>query len=66
MATQEKFLKINQVMEVTGLSKSEIYKRVKLGTFPKQIKLSFRSIVWVESEIQLWIQETIASARGAS
>lgn len=62
----EKLLKIAQVIERTGLSKAELYKRITAGTFPKQIKLSYRSTVWVESEVQSWITDTIASARGVS
>jgi prophage regulatory protein len=39
----------------TGLSKSEIYRRIKLGTFPKPLKLGARAIAWPASGIESWI-----------
>jgi predicted DNA-binding transcriptional regulator AlpA len=34
------------------------------GTFPKQIALGPRLVVWVESDIQNWIAEQVSAARG--
>jgi prophage regulatory protein len=59
-----KFLRLPQVKQSTGLSKSTIYARIAEGTFPKQIPLGPRLVVWVESDIQNWIAEQILSARG--
>jgi prophage regulatory protein len=61
---QHKLLRLPQVKETTGLSKSTIYARIAEGTFPKQIPLGPRLVVWVESDIQNWIAEQILSARG--
>jgi prophage regulatory protein len=61
---QHKFLRLPQVKQTTGLSKSTIYARIAEGTFPKQIPLGPRLVVWVESDIQNWIAEQILSARG--
>ena len=58
------FLRLPQVKSVTGLSKSTIYARIAEGTFPKQIALGPRLVVWVESDIQKWITEQISAARG--
>ena len=52
---QNKFLRLPQVKQTTGLSKSTIYARIAEGTFPKQIPLGPRLVVWVESDIQNWI-----------
>ena len=52
---QHKFLRLPQVKATTGLSKSSIYARIAEGTFPKQIALGPRLVVWVESDIQKWI-----------
>ncbi|WP_308043776.1 helix-turn-helix transcriptional regulator [Burkholderia cepacia] len=40
---------------LVGLSKSEIYRRVQAGTFPKPIPLGTRAVGWLESDIQSWI-----------
>ena len=50
--TSTAFLRLPQVKSVTGLSKSTIYARIAEGTFPKQIPLGPRLVVWVDSSIQ--------------
>ena len=59
-----KFLRLPQVKQTTGLSKSTIYARIAEGTFPKQIPLGPRLVVWVEADIQNWITEQLSEARG--
>ena len=61
---QTKLLRLPQVKESTGLSKSSIYARIAEGTFPKQISIGPRLVVWVESDIQNWISEQVSAARG--
>jgi prophage regulatory protein len=60
----QKLLRLPQVKSITGLSKSTIYFRISEGTFPNQIPLGPRLVVWVESDIQKWIAEQVAAARG--
>jgi prophage regulatory protein len=64
LTLQHKFLRLPQVKATTGLSKSTIYSRIAEGTFPKQISLGPRLVVWVESDIQNWISEQVSAARG--
>jgi prophage regulatory protein len=52
------------VKATTGLSKSTIYSRITEGTFPKQISLGPRLVVWVEADIQNWISQQVSAARG--
>ena len=61
---QHKLLRLPEVKATTGLSKSTIYARIAEGTFPKQIPLGPRLVVWVESDIQNWITEQVSAARG--
>jgi len=58
-----KIVKRKEVESITGLSRSSIYQKIKNGTFPKAIKLSERSVGWLESEIQDWLNERIAASR---
>ena len=60
----QKLLRLPQVKAATGLSKSSIYARIAEGTFPKQIPLGPRLVVWVEADIQKWINEQVLAARG--
>lgn len=50
-----RFLRLPDVKNRTGLSRSSIYAKIKQGIFPKYINLSSRSVGWLESEINEWI-----------
>jgi len=53
-------LRRREVEVRTGLSRSSIYKRINMGTFPKQISLGGKSVGWVESEIDNFLADRIA------
>lgn len=52
-------LRLAQVAEKTGLSKSTIYLRIQKGTFPKQVKLGERSVGWLQNEVDDWLKSRI-------
>lgn len=56
-------LRRKQVEARTGLSRSAIYAGVADGSFPKQVPLGGRTVGWIESEIDAWLQERIAESR---
>ena len=60
-----KFLKLQNVMSITGLSRSSIYLAIAEGRFPKQINLGARSIAFLESEAQEWMEACVANRRGS-
>ena len=44
-------------MVIQGLSKNTfIYDRMRDGTFPKQIQLGSRTVVWNEQEVTKWMK----------
>lgn len=49
-------LRLPQVIELTTLSRSEIYRQIQAGTFPKQIRLSHKRAVWRAAEVQGWLE----------
>jgi prophage regulatory protein len=51
-----KIIKLPEVMEMTGLSRSSIYAFVKKGDFPSPRKLGIRAVGWVLEEIVTWIE----------
>ncbi|MBB1061862.1 helix-turn-helix transcriptional regulator [Marilutibacter spongiae] len=53
-------LRLPQVQASTGLSRSEIYRRVRSGDFPAPVKLGERASAWVEREIVEWAARRIA------
>ena len=49
--TAPRFLRISEVLQMTGMGKTFIYDRMRDGTFPKQIQLGSRTVVWNEQEV---------------
>ena len=54
-------LRVREVLEMTGMSRSFIYAQMAEGTFPKQIHLGPRTIVWNEREVVQWMEDRMAS-----
>ena len=48
---QPRFLRVREVLEMTGMSRSFIYAQMAEGTLPKQIHLVPRTIVWNKREL---------------
>lgn len=48
-------LRLPLVMRRTGLARSTIYKLVATNRFPAPIKLTTRSVAWLQCEIDNWI-----------
>jgi prophage regulatory protein len=53
-----------QVEAITGLKRSSLYARMEAGSFPRPIKLSERSVGWLEHEVQTWLSARISESRG--
>jgi prophage regulatory protein len=58
----QKIIRLPEVVERTKISRSSIYSYVKTGTFPSPMKLSARSIGWLERDIETWINSRPRSA----
>ena len=52
----EKYLRINEVVEMLSVGKSTVWEWVKESKFPKPIKLSEHVTVWKLSDIEEWVQ----------
>ncbi|WP_374580884.1 helix-turn-helix transcriptional regulator [Pseudoduganella sp.] len=52
--------RIQTVTERTGLSRAEIYRRMRLGQFPGSIKLGVRLVAWKSSDVEAWIKSLTA------
>lgn len=45
----------------TGLSRSEIYRRIAAGTFPRPVSLGARAVAFNAAEVDSWIAARIAA-----
>ena len=57
---QNNILRLPQTIQKTGLSRSTIYSLVARGEFPPKIQLSTRSIGFLESEVNDWIENKLS------
>ncbi|MHA2937992.1 helix-turn-helix transcriptional regulator [Vibrio sp. RC27] len=51
-----RFIRLTEVLKLTGLSRTTVYKYIYQGSFPRNIKIGPRAVVWIEGEIDLWIK----------
>ena len=63
MILNYKIIKRPEVETTTGLSRSSIYAMMGTGAFPKPIKLSERSVGWLEHEVQGWLENRVLASR---
>ncbi|MGF1789796.1 AlpA family transcriptional regulator [Photobacterium profundum] len=55
----KKLITLKEVIALTGLSRSTIYKYISTREFPQQIPIGERSVRWEDGEIQSWIKKKI-------
>lgn len=61
----ESLLPLSVVKNRVGMGKTKIYEQIKVGAFPACIK-NGRTSVWIESEIDNWVSQTITRTRGST
>lgn len=59
----ENILRLPAVKARTGLSRSSLYLKITKGQFPRPIALGERSVGWVESDIDAWINGRIERSK---
>ena len=60
---RRRLIRLGEVIEKTGLSRSTIYFWMEEERFPQLVKIGGRSTAWVESEIDEWIEDCIMRSR---
>lgn len=59
-------LRLPQVIQRTGLSRSSIYLRMANDEFPESVSLGGgRAVGWIEEEIDNWLNQQIEHSRKA-
>lgn len=55
------FIKTKQVLEITSISRAHLFNLLKLGKFPKPIKMGMHINVFEVSEVYKWMEEKLES-----
>lgn len=55
MNTLDNLLTLNEVMRVTYMSRSAIYRRMKGGQFPRPLQFSPNVLRWKQTEVADWL-----------
>ena len=55
----DRIIRIKTVLEITGLSRSTLYRKIDTGDFPKQVKIAARCAGWRLSQVNDWLSRSI-------
>jgi prophage regulatory protein len=58
-ATDRRLLRLPEVRQKVGLSRSAIYKLIAEGQFPRQIPIGPRTVAWYQEDLERWIEERL-------
>ena len=58
-----RLIRLPEVMNKTGLSRSSVYLKIGNGDFPQSVSIGDRSVAWVESEVDDWITSKVDGNR---
>ncbi|WP_065221137.1 helix-turn-helix transcriptional regulator [Escherichia coli] len=56
-------MRLPEVLHRTGYGKAWIYHLINQNRFPSPVKIGARSVAFIESEVDEWIQLTIENSR---
>jgi prophage regulatory protein len=59
-----RLLRIREVLQLTGLSRSTAYSLMARGLCPRPVKISVRASAWREDEVQRWVDARTSSFPG--
>jgi len=54
-----RIIRLKQVLELTGLGRSTVYKLEADQKFPKRVQLGARAVGWIQHEIEGWLSAHI-------
>ena len=52
----KRFLSMREVRERTTYSKTQIYRLMNAGTFPRPVPIGPHRVAWLESEVEAWME----------
>jgi len=55
-----RLMRLNEVLDLTGLSRATLYRKIAAGTFPPQHKLAERCCGWRAGEVEIWLRNPVS------
>jgi prophage regulatory protein len=65
VARDERFIRLPEVIRMTGMSRTAIYMSIQRREFPAAIEIGLRSRAWLESRVRSWMAERVNASRRA-
>jgi prophage regulatory protein len=53
------FIKLADVIKLTGLSRSSIYRGMRQGVFPVTIQIGARAVAWNYADVREWMEQCV-------
>lgn len=54
--SNDRFIRLPEVLTRVGLSRSAVYALIKAGDFPAPVKLTARAAGWIEKDVVAWVR----------
>ena len=62
---QAQLISLPEVLRISGISKSEVWRRVSEGRFPEPVRLGERCTRWERFEVLDWVSARLAERKTA-
>lgn len=53
----DRFVRLRELIGITGLSRSTVYRRMGEGTFPPRLGLGGNVVAWRQSDVERWMAD---------
>lgn len=49
-------IRLREVLSICGMSRATLYRQIKAHGFPAPVRLSPRSVGWLQDEVMAWVE----------
>ena len=53
----DSFLRLKEVLRITGLSRTSLYRYIDAGRFPRQVQVGPQVVAWSAADVARWVEE---------
>ena len=51
-----RLIRLKEVLRICGMSRTALYNNINRRQFPEPIRISARSVAWLQSEVLEWVE----------